>query len=84
MKLFIKGLPADMNHRDLKEMFELYATILAAKVVIDPATRRSKGFGFVEFASAQEAKETIALLNGKTIDGRPLIVQPAETRTGAE
>lgn len=80
MKLFVAGLPYDMDNRDLQEMFELYGTINSAKVVMDYATRKSKGFGFVEFAKASEAKETMELLNGKTINGKVLVIKPAEDR----
>jgi len=78
MKLFVAGLPYDMDHRDLQEMFELYGTIKSAKVVMDHATRKSKGFGFVEFAKESEARETMELLNGKTINGKAFTVKPAE------
>ena len=80
MKLFIAGLPSDMDHRDLKEMFELYGTIISAKVIMDRDSGKSKGFGFVEFAKESEAIETMNLLNGKTIYGQQLKIQPAENR----
>ena len=67
-----------MDHQDLKEMFELYGNISSAKVVMDYATGKSKGFGFVDFENASEAKETMELLDGKTIRGKPLTVKPAE------
>lgn len=80
MKLFVAGLPEDMDNRDLQEMFELYGTIHSAKVITDRASGKSKGFGFVEFAKASEANEAMQLLNGKTIYGLPLTVKPAEDR----
>jgi cold-inducible RNA-binding protein len=78
MKLFVAGLPYDMDNTDLQEMFELYGTIKSAKVVTDHATRKSKGFGFVEFVKPAEAKEAMELLSGKTFYGKTLIVKPAE------
>ena len=81
MKLFVAGLPEDMDNRDLQEMFERYGTIYSAKVIMDRNTGRSKGFGFVEFAKAAEAQEAMQLLNGKTIYGLPLTVKPAEDRS---
>lgn len=78
MKLFVAGLPYDMDDLDLREMFELYGTVKSAKVVMDYATRKSKGFGFVEFTAEVTAREAMQLLNGKTIDGKPLVVKPAE------
>ena len=78
MRLFVAGLPYDMDHRDLKEMFELYGNIISAKVVMDHATGKSKGFGFVDFENETEAKETMLLLDGKMIGGKPFTVKPAE------
>lgn len=78
VKLFIAGLPLDMDTRDLKEMFELYGSIVSAKVVTDYGTGKSKGFGFVEFTSKAEAQEAMQLLNGKTILGKLLTIKPAE------
>lgn len=78
MKLFVAGLPLDMDNRDLQEMFELYGAIRSARVVTDHATRKSRGFGFVEFVRESEARETMQLLNGKTIEGKVLVVKPAE------
>lgn len=80
MKLFVAGFPNDMDDTDLREMFELYGTITSARVVMDRATRKSKCFGFVEFAKASEATEVIELLNGKTISGKLITVTKAEER----
>lgn len=80
MKLFVAGLPDDMDNRDLQEMFELYGTVYSARVITDRASGKSKGFGFVEFARASDAQEAMQLLNGKTIYGLPLTVKPAEDR----
>lgn len=79
MRLFIAGLPYDMDSQDLKEMFELYGTVVMAKVVMDQATRKSKGFGFVEYSNATEAKEAMELLNGKMVERKILVVKPAES-----
>lgn len=80
MKLFVAGLPYEMDDVDLKEMFELYGMVVSAKVATDRETRRSKGFGFVEFASAAEAREVIGLLNGRTIGGRELVVKESDNK----
>lgn len=79
MRLFVAGLPYDMDSQDLKEMFELYGTVVMAKVVMDHATQKSKGFGFVEYSSAAEANEVIALLDGKMVGRKVLVVKPAES-----
>lgn len=80
MKLFVTGLPYDMDQQDFSEMFELYGNLKSAKLIIDYQTRKSKGFGFVEYVKESDAIETMNLLNGVTIDGKPLKVQPAEDR----
>ena len=67
-----------MDHQDLREMFELYGTVLSAKVVMDFNTRKSKGFGFVEMERAADAKDVMELLNGRMMAGRQLVVKEAE------
>ena len=69
MKLFVAGIPNDMDDIDLKEMFELYGDIKSAKVIMDKATGKSKGFGFVEMRDDTEAKQVIQLLNGVKMKG---------------
>jgi cold-inducible RNA-binding protein len=80
MKLFVAGLPFDMDNRDLQEMFELYGTVYSAKVITDRESGKSKGFGFVEYAKKSDAQEAMQLLNGKTIYGQQITVKPAEDR----
>ena len=57
MKLFVAGLPYDVDDQELQEMFETYGTVGSARVILDRETRKSRGFGFVEFANDDEAKE---------------------------
>ncbi|MEO8712286.1 MAG: RNA-binding protein [Parafilimonas sp.] len=82
MKLFVAGLPNDFDDVDLKEMFELYGAVASSKLVMDRATGRSKGFGFVEMPDKTEAMETIQILHDAKIKGRKLSVQKAEENTG--
>ena len=70
-----------MDHRDLKEMFELYGSITSAKVVMDHATGKSKGFGFVEMQNDSEAKEAIENLKDISLGKKPLVVKQAEERS---
>ncbi len=78
MKLFVAGLPSDFDEVDLREMFELYGVVSAAKLVTDRATGKSKGFGFVEMPDDVEAKSTIETLNGVGIGrGKRMSVQEA-------
>ena len=75
MKLFVAGLPGDFDNTDLKEMFELYGEIKLTQVIVDRATGKSKGFGFVTMINDDEAKEAIRLLNGVKIYGKNIVVQ---------
>lgn len=80
MKLFVAGLPYDVDDQELQEMFETYGTVGSAKVILDRETRRSRGFGFVEFANDAEAQEAIKALDGGTLEGRQLTVKLAEDK----
>ena len=84
-KLYVGNLSYDINKSDLEQMFAAHGTVTSAQVITDRETQRSKGFGFVEMGSDQEAQAAIAALNGKSIDGRALTVneaRPQEPRTG--
>jgi RNA recognition motif-containing protein len=63
-------------------MFQEHGTVQSAQVIMDRDTGRSKGFGFVEMGSEQEAQAAIAALNGKEIQGRPLTVNEARPKEG--
>ena len=77
-KLYIGSMPFDWTAEHLEETFKPYGRVTRAAVVADQTTRRSKGFGFVEFESATEAQKAIAEVNGRSIDGgRSLLVREA-------
>jgi len=79
MKLFVAGLPNDFDEVDLKEMFELYGEVRSAKLVMDKATGKSKGFGFVDMPNKLEARETIEALDGAGLkQGKKIVVKEAE------
>jgi RNA recognition motif-containing protein len=79
MKLFVAGLPNDFDDIDLKEMFELYGEVRSAKLVVDKATGKSKGFGFVDMPNKIEAQETIEALDGAGLkQGKKMAVKEAE------
>lgn len=80
MKLFVAGFPNDFDDTDLKEMFELYGNVLSARFVIDRATGRNKGFGFIDMPDKMEALQTIETLNGAAIKGKKILVQEAEDK----
>jgi cold-inducible RNA-binding protein len=84
-KLYVGNLSYDVKKNDLEQMFAEHGAVTSAQVITDRETQRSKGFGFVEMASDQEAQAAIAALNGKSIDGRALTVneaRPQEARSG--
>lgn len=80
MKLFVAGLPFNVNDQELQEMFEEYGTVGSAKVIMDRETGKSRGFGFVEFPTDSEAEAAIKALNGGTLEGRELTVKLAEDK----
>lgn len=84
-KLYVGNLTYQINDSDLEALFAPYGTVQSAQVVIDRDTSRSKGFGFVEMSTEEEAQQAIQALNGHNYDGRNLTVneaKPREPRTG--
>ena len=82
MKIFVAGLPYDLDDAELTEIFEKFGTITSAKVAIDKETGKSKGFGFVEMPVEAEAKDAIESLNDISLGKKPLVVKAAEERQG--
>ena len=80
MKIFVAGLPYDLDDNELTEIFEKFGLIVSAKVAIDKDTGKSRGFGFVEMQNDEEAKDAIENLNGISLGKKPLIVKQAEDR----
>lgn len=76
-KLYVGSLPYRTADQELKEAFEQFGTVESAVVIHDRETGRSKGFGFVEMSSDDEAKAAIEGMNGKDFDGRTLVVNEA-------
>jgi RNA recognition motif-containing protein len=81
-KLYVGNLAYGVSDSDLQQMFEAHGTVESAQVIMDRDTGRSKGFGFVEMGSDQEAQAAIAALNGKESDGRALTVNEARPKEG--
>ena len=79
-KLYVGNLSYDTSDSDLQTMFEEYGTVQSAQVIMDRDTGRSKGFGFVEMGSDQEAQAAINGLSGKEVGGRSLTVNEARPR----
>lgn len=84
-KLYVGNLSYDVSSSDLEAMLAPHGTVQSAEVIMDRATGRSKGFGFVEMDNASEAEAAIAALNGQESGGRTLTVneaKPREPRSG--
>lgn len=80
INLFVGNLPYSMTNDDLGKTFAQAGTVVSAKVISDKYSGRSRGFGFVEMSSDEEAKQAIEMFNGKDINGRPLVVNEARPR----
>ena len=78
-KLFIGGLAFSTSNERLREVFAQAGAVESASVVTDRDTGQSRGFGFVEMASAEDAAEAVKKFNGKDVDGRTLKVEAANS-----
>jgi len=76
-KLYVGGLSYDTTQDTLKETFAKAGTVETATVITDKFSGRSKGFGFVEMSSDEEAQKAIEMFNGKELDGRTITVNEA-------
>ena len=79
-KLYVGNLTYAVTSSELQSLFEAHGTVESAEVITDRDTGQSKGFGFVEMKTDQEAQAAIAALNGKEVDGRQLTVNEARPR----
>lgn len=82
-KLYVGNLPFTVTGADLERMFGQHGTVQSAQVITDRDTGRSKGFGFVEMGSSEEAQAAISALNGQQHDGRTLTVNEARPKEGS-
>ena len=76
-KLYVGNLPYSATEDDLKDHFSQAGSVDSANIITDKFSGRSKGFGFVEMSSDEEAQKAIDMLNGKDFDGRNLTVNEA-------
>src|SRR5437868_13540707 len=79
-KLYVGNLTYGVTDSTLEKMFQPFGTVQSAQVIMDRDTGRSKGFGFVEMGSDQEAQAAIQAMSGKEVDGRALTVNEAKPR----
>jgi RNA recognition motif-containing protein len=85
MNIYVSNLSFHTTDDDLQNMFSKFGEVTSAKVIMDRETGRSRGFGFVEMSGDKEAKEAMAALNNKEIEGRAIAVSEArekQPRTG--
>jgi len=81
-KLYVGNLGYRVTNRELEQLFAAHGTVRSADVILDRTTKQSKGFGFVEMGTDQEAQAAIAALNGKQFEGRTLTVNEARPKEG--
>ncbi len=79
-RLYVGNLAYSVRDAELQQMFAAHGSVVSAQVIMDRATNRSKGFGFVEMGSDAEAQAAIAALHGKENGGRTLTVNEAKPR----
>jgi cold-inducible RNA-binding protein len=79
-KLFVGNLSFNTTENDLNDAFAAHGTVVETNLMMDRATGRPRGFGFVTMSSAEEAQKAIEALNGKSVDGRALTVNLAKPR----
>ncbi len=84
-KLYVGGLPYATTDNELKDLFAQAGSVVSATIIMDRMSGRSKGFGFVEMSTDEEAQKAIDMWNGKDFGGRSLTVnvaRPMEPRNG--
>lgn len=80
-KLFVGGLPYSTTDDELRNHFAQAGSVISAQIVMDRMTGRSKGFGFVEMSTDEEASKAIEMFNGTDFGGRSLAVNEARPKT---
>lgn len=79
-KLFVGGLSFNTTNESLERFFTQAGTVASATVIVDQMTGRSKGFGFVEMATSEEAQKAVSQLDGRELDGRQVKVEAAKPK----
>ncbi len=80
MNIYVGNLPYNTNDADMKALFENYGTVTSTSIISDKFTGRSRGFGFVEMADDDQARQAIEATNGADYNGRALVVNEARPR----
>tara|TARA_A100001037_G_C15154011_1_gene642286 strand:+ start:2223 stop:2537 length:315 start_codon:yes stop_codon:yes gene_type:complete len=82
LNIYCANLAYTCTDEQLKDVFSEYGEVTSAKIITDRETRRSRGFGFVEMPSAEDANKAIEALNGEEFQGRKLVVNESRPREG--
>ena len=82
-KLFVGGISWNLSWQDLKDAFGEHAEVVHAKIIMDRETNKSRGFGFVEFNSSEDAAKAKEAMDGAELDGRTIKVDFAEEKREA-
>jgi RNA recognition motif-containing protein len=77
MKLYVGNLPHQITEEQLLTLFSEAGHVVSAKIITDRQTGQPRGFGFVEMETKAEGQKAISMLNGRTVEGRPLAVNEA-------
>ncbi|MEJ2226592.1 MAG: RNA-binding protein [Syntrophobacterales bacterium] len=77
IKLYVGNLPHSMTEPDLNDLFSEAGYVASAKIITDRQTGQPRGFGFVEMETKLDGQKAISMLNGRSVDGRPLAVNEA-------
>ena len=84
MTLYVGNIPYSMKEEDIEAVFKEFGNVVSVKIIIDRATRRSKGYGFVEMEDEVQAEAAMKELDGKDFRGRNLRVSKANPKTEKE
>ena len=79
-KLYVGNLPFSLGDGELSQVFSPAGNVVSARVVLDPATGRKRGFGFVEISTEEEAQAAVNMFNGTDVQGRSIVVDIARER----
>jgi RNA recognition motif-containing protein len=80
MNIYVGNLSYETTETDLQQAFEAYGEVTSAKVILDKASGKSRGFGFVEMASKEQGDAAISGMNGKELKGRTIVANEARPR----
>jgi RNA recognition motif-containing protein len=83
-KLYVGNLPYSITEEKLQQHFAQHGSVMSARIITDKFTGRSKGFGFVEMSSGQEAERATNALNGTDFEGRNIVVSEARPQAPRE